>query len=96
MGEVRPLLDARRVRGMTTETLALMEESTKDLLEQAASIGSLSTEDRAELNGLVSEATQTRSAHESVMDTPVGVRSYMSAMQGLIGRAHQILGKYAA
>ncbi|MEN4464192.1 hypothetical protein VXE65_19315 [Mycolicibacterium conceptionense] len=79
---------------MTSETLVSLEATTKDLLGRAASIRSLSGQDRAELNGLASQVAETRSAHESVIDTPIGERMYMRAMQGLIGQAHQILGKY--
>ncbi|WP_454793835.1 hypothetical protein [Mycolicibacterium lutetiense] len=81
---------------MTAEALVSLEATTKDLLGRAASIDSLSAEDRVELDGLASEAAQARSAHESVMDTPAGARLYVGVMQGLIGRAHHILGKYGA
>lgn len=79
---------------MSADMLVSLEATTTELLGRAASIGSLSAEDRAELDGLAGEAAQARSAHESVMDTRAGVRMYVELMQGLIARAHHILGKY--
>ena len=95
-GAVHRPRPTRRVRWMSGDTLVSIEAAVKDLLGQVAAIGSLSAEDRVELDGLVREAAEARSVHESVMDTRAGVQNYVGVLQGLLGRAHQILGKYAA
>lgn len=86
---------ARRVETMSAQSLTLMESSLRDMLGRAATIGSLSAADRAQLDGLLEKADTAKAAYAPVADTPIGAREYVRAMVALLTDAHQVLEKYS-
>lgn len=81
---------------MTSEALTSLEITTKDVLGRAASITSLSDEDRAELDVLARESAQAREKYGPWLDTAAGMRLFVEAMMGFLQRASEILEKYAS